>query len=776
MKHLVLYGMVCLLCLIPYNTIHAQKQTDSPSLENYTVRWTSQSKNSSESMPCGGGDTGLNVWVENNDILFYFSRSGTFDENNAFLKLGRIRLRLSPNPFATERFEQTLTLQDGSVRIKGEGTTATCWVDVFHPVIHVEVQSKTPVSAEVFYENWRTKDFAAKGEDAHFCGLKGTPVDIYIHPDSISFEQNQILFYHRNKNDFAFNKTVEIEELEDIKSQLWNPVKNRTFGGILQADGFVPNGTEEGRYVNTDYKAWKLKSAQPRKQHQLAIYLHTQQAEHFTDWYAQLKQLQTKQNKTIKQDRKATLNWWKEFWNRSFIFLSSQTDSIAFQIGRNYQLFRYMLACNAYGDSPTKFNGGLFTFDPSFVKGGFTRHTPDFRNWGGAVATAQNQRLVYWPMLKSGDFDMMDAEFNFYLRAQKNAELMTQSYWGHQGACFTEQIENFGLPAAYAYGLKRPQDYPRGLQYNAYVEYQWDTVFEFCLMMLDTQTYEGRDISSYIPFIESCLTFYDEHYRMLASQRTPKIFDREGHYVLYPGTACETYKMATNSAPTVAALTTVLKRLLQLPGEYLSIEQRNHWKEMLSHIPPLYFREMNGHKTISPAKSWERLSNVELPQLYPVYPYGMYGIGLPDLDVAINTWKYGADQEIQKNRHESWHQDPIFCARLGLTDDAKRLTILKLQDAKKRFPAFWGPGHDWTPDHNWGGSGMIALQEMLMQTVGEKIYLFPAWPMEWDVHFKLHAPQQTTIEVTLKDGKVEQLDVYPQERAKDIILYKGSAK
>ena len=71
---------------------------------------------------------------------------------------------------------------------------------------------------------------------------------------------------------------------------------------------------------------------------------------------------------------------------------------------------------------------------------------------------------------------------------------------------------------------------------------------------------------------------------------------------------------------------------------------------------------------------------------------------------------------------------------------------------------------------------MIALQEMLMQTVGEKIYLFPAWPMEWNVHFKLHAPQQTTIEVTLKDGKVEQLDVYPQERAKDIILYKGSAK
>ena len=32
-------------------------------------------------------------------------------------------------------------------------------------------------------------------------------------------------------------------------------------------------------------------------------------------------------------------------------------------------------------------------------------YDPDWRQWGGAVHTAQNQRLLYWPMLKSGDFD-----------------------------------------------------------------------------------------------------------------------------------------------------------------------------------------------------------------------------------------------------------------------------------------------------------------------------------------------------------------------------------
>jgi hypothetical protein len=96
------------------------------------------------------------------------------------------------------------------------------------------------------------------------------------------------------------------------------------------------------------------------------------------------------------------------------------------------------------------------------------------------------------------------------------------------------------------------------------------------------------------------------------------------------------------------------------------------------------------------------------------------------------------------------------------------LTVAKLKDSGRRFPAFWGPGFDWAPDHNWGGSGMIGLQEMLMQTDGKKIYLLPAWPKDWDVHFKLHAPYQTTVEATVKDGKITSLKVWPKEREKDV--------
>lgn len=94
-------------------------------------------------------------------------------------------------------------------------------------------------------------------------------------------------------------------------------------------------------------------------------------------------------------------------------------------------------------------------------------------------------------------------------------------------------------------------------------------------------------------------------------------------------------------------------------------------------------------------------------------------------------------------------------------------------NAQSRFPAFFGPGHDWVPDHNWGGSGMVGLQEMLMAAdpYGDgKIYLLPAWPVQWDVDFKLHAPQNTTVEVEVKEGKVVKLNVFPESRRKDIVL------
>ena len=76
--------------------------------------WREPSVNSSESMPLGGGDIGMNVWVENGDILFYISRTGSYDENNTLLKQGRFRIKTIPSIFeGSSHFKQNLSLNDG---------------------------------------------------------------------------------------------------------------------------------------------------------------------------------------------------------------------------------------------------------------------------------------------------------------------------------------------------------------------------------------------------------------------------------------------------------------------------------------------------------------------------------------------------------------------------------------------------------------------------------------------------------------------------------------
>jgi len=752
---------------------YAQDKRQATTIDDYNPVWTSQSTNAGESMPCGGGDIGLNVWVEKGELLFYIARSGTFDENNAILKLGRVRVKLSPNPFEGKIFKQELVLKDGYVKVEGSNADLSAsikiWADVFHPVVQLEINSNKNIKASFSYENWRWADRPLTGKENNANSWKWAPQgEVETFKDSISFQDNHILFYHRNQNYTVFDATVKQQGLNSIKPKLSNPLKGLTFGGVMQGENLKPSGSSTGKYLNTAYRGWQLSSVKPARKLKMQIVLHTAQTDDSSQWLQQLKKNCADFDRLHKDATIKSRKWWNNFWNKSFIYINSPKSAAEWKIARNYQLFRYMLGCNAYGSSPTKFNGGLFSVDPVTTDSAYT-FSPDFRNWGGGTHTAQNQRLVYWPMLKSGDAQMMKPQFDFYKNALNNAEQRTRFYWKHKGASFTEQLENFGLPNPAEYGWKRPEGYDKGMEYNAWLEYEWDTVLEFCLMMLEAERYNRQSIKQYLPLIESSVIFFDEHYQYLAKQRGSKTLDAQGHLVLYPGSGAETYKMTYNASSTIAGLKTVLTRLLELPDSLLSADKKIQWKQMLDRIPPISFRLFGGHTTIAPALHWERINNTESPQLYPIFPWGIYGFGKPGLDTAINTYKY--DSDVLKFRsHIGWKQDVIFAARLGLREEAERLILLKMKDADRRFPAFWGPGYDWVPDHNWGGSGMIGMQEMLVQTDGKKVILFPAWPKNWDTHFKLHAPYETTVEVDLQGGKLKLLKVTPESRKKDVIL------
>ena len=720
-KHIAILGFLVILeFLVPSAASAADYKP-----KDYV--WTTQSRNSSESMPCGGHDIGMNVWVEDGDVLFYVSQSGWFDDNNTLLKAGRWRIHFDDQP-AVGTFEQRLCLDDGAIYITLGDMKIRLWADVADPVVFCDISSKKKVKTTLSYESWRYKDRNITKAECQQTSYKWTlPDGTVTFADSIEVLNNNLHFYHQNRNETVFDYTVKREFLEEVKDQLYNPIGGLRMEGTMKINGLLYKGTHDGEYAGTDYRAWDFCGETKKGVFSICL---------------------GKATCSASISKKRSAQWWHQYWQRSWI----QTDNQeAAEMVRNYELFRYMLGCNAHGQWPTKFNGGLFTFDPLHVasppalpnREGATEeiYTPDYRKWGGGTMTAQNQRLVYWPMLKSGDADLLKPQLDTYLRMLPTAKLWAQHFWGHGGACFPEQIENSGLPNPAEYGKPKPgQD--RGVGRNAWLEYEWDTALEFCMMALQAREYAPETSwDKYEPLIAECLKFFDEHYQYEANKRGAKTFDANGKLVIYPGSGCETYKMAYNPSCTIAALKAVL-------------EKWGKDSAMLSRIPEIPTRVIGGDTCVAPAIVWERIQNVETPQLYPVFPWRIFGLGLPGLQTAVNT--YTKDPHaLEMRSSKGWKQDNIWAACLGLTDEARRLNLEKLGSGPYRFPAFWDPGFDWAPDHNRGGAGMIGVQEMLLQeTPKGELLLFPAWPKEWNAKFRLHATGGRIVEAKINNGKI----------------------
>lgn len=772
----------------------AEPDTSLEWLDDYDVVWTTQSENSGGSMPVSGGDIGLNVWVENDELFVYLARAGFRDENGGILKPGRLRVKLTPNPFEGASFRQELKLSEGCVRVtaKKPGESATevkVWVEVDRPIAHLDVASDEAMTAEATYESWRTEDIELPNDRSKFerrsvCMINYDqyPGEVFLRKDVIRADEELVRFHHRvdNSRD-SFNFQIKQQELEPIRDQLVNPLENLVWGGALVGDGMTLAGETSGDYAETPFKGWRYVSDKPATSHRIRVGLHVDQEPDQKAWDQELQKLVDRSTEDDAAAWRDNLKWWRGFWNRSRLVINSGRgeDDAGWRIGRNYQLFRYMLASNVHGCEPTLFNGGLFTFDPLYVNGRKgPGYTPDHRQWGAAY-TAQNQRMMAWPLLKSGDFDFLPTAFRFYLDFLPNTTARVRHYWKHDGCAFEEQSSIGGLPGACQYGFHeggrrgRPADLEAGVQVNRAGGNIVEGQLEYAWLMLCDHQFSGADLEPYLSFIERSVIFYDEHFRFRCKQLTGKGLGEDGKLVIFPTNTLEAHWNARNPTSVVAGLRRVLGELLELPEKYTPPEKRKRWQGILDRLPdmPTAEHEEFGGLILKPSENHNHQS-WHCPEMYPLYPYQLIGIGMGDLDLMKRT-----SLATGKERTESitWKQANIHAARLGDVKLAQELNTKKMENGPHRFPAFWPHDVDWAPDFNWGGCGMIGMQEMVMQThalPGErgKIRLLPAWPSDWDVDFRLHAPRQTTVEGRFESGKMAVLNVTPASRRDQVIV------
>ena len=422
---------------------------------------------------------------------------------------------------------------------------------------------------------------------------------------------------------------------------------------------------------------------------------------------------------------------------------------------RGYLLQRYLMACGARGPGWVKFNGSIFTLP-------WEKADPDYRRWGPAQ-WFQNGRLAYWPLLGSGDYEMLVPFYRTYLAALPLALARTRLYYGHDGAFFPETLYFWGTYANGDYGWDR-KGLAVGCATNPYIHYYWSGGLELSTLMLDHYAHTGDRAfltGTVLPLAGAIVAFYDRHWKR----------DAQGKLRMEPAQSLETWQAVVNPLPDIAGLRFVLGGLLALPEDATSATQREAWKRLLGELPPVPMREVDGKKVLAAAeKILQGASNSENPELYAVFPYRLYGVGRPDLEMARETLARRTNRQ-----HICWWQDDIQMACLGLADEAGRNVAARLTGWNKafRFPAMWGPHNDELPDMDHGGVGQMALQYMLLQAEGRKLYVLPAWPKTWDVEFKLHAPMATTVEGVYRGGKLERLEVTPASRAADVTVMLG---
>ncbi len=731
---------------------YAQTRTNTE-ISKYNIIWESPSEDYNGSMPLGNGDISINAWVEpSGDLVFYIGKTDSWDDYGRLLKLGRVRISLFPKPdLPLVSFLQTQNISDATISVNfGIGEDAVemkLWVDANNPVIQVAIRSSRPTEAIVTNELWRTEKHelpSIEVSDVMFDWEKENHQHgpTIVEPDSIIPDlDGRIGWLHHNHNSVGPEMCAEIQGATGFERI--DPLLHRTFGAIVTA--------ENASVI--DLK--NLKTALS-KDHLINIHVLTMHPASPQQWLDSIGKL-VLETAGIPMSKRFELHkkWWKDFWNRSWINVTSNKseDSAsvndAFLVSRAYALQRFINACGGRGAYPIKFNGSIFTVPFAGSPG-----DADYRRWGPGYWW-QNTRLPYAGMCSSGDFDLMKPLFKMY-----GDDLLplfrfrTKKYLGHEGAFVPECVYFWGDYFSETYGWEPFVSRTDKLQPSGWHKYEWVSGLELAFMMLEY--YDFTQDTSFLqntalPFAYEILTFFDQHYKT----------NEFGKLVMHPSQSAETWWNCTNPMPEIAGLQAVTKALSNLPGDLTSADQRNFWKLLEAKIPDLPVREKNGIKMLAPADVFANKMNVENPEVYAVFPFKLITMQHPEKALGVEAVNHR-----EERGNMGWRHEDIVMAYLGLADSARNYLTgrVKNYDKNSRYPAFWGPNFDWTPDQCHGGVIIKTLQAMVMQTEGDSIFLFPAWPVNWDVDFRLHAPGNTVVDAEIRNGKIKIHEVNPPEK------------
>lgn len=759
-------------------------------ISDYNIVYNSPAKSDRSAMPAGNGETGASVWMtKNGTIHFYIARTDAVTELERTVKLGMAELSFDP-PFQTDGdFRQTLHLEKGRIEWKSRSGSIEFAVGK-NDVILIRAEWNRKCRAKAKYISWRNQAHLPFNSPCASSGLTEAA-------DVVEAEKGSIIFYHKN-GDNPIAKLAAQENLGSMPPET-DLVRNRIFGGILELEG----GTEEGGTLFCG----------PSERTVLKLATHSMRTENPEVWKETVVRRLSSAGSSGELLEAAEKEW-EHFWKNSCILvrgdvrrepdcseriLSCAKEPMQYtggpsRVTQGYLLTKYMQRCCGTGELPMFYNGLLFNLcpgggkhlgihefvesftEPPAAQGPDPDSNPDERSWSNEHLW-QNLRLPYYTMPATGEFDSLRVLFRFFRRFQELNRMRAAQWYGARGQHNTEMTLLCGLQSEGIYGTDR-EGIPDGYSSN-----RWGGAIdispglELSKLMLTYYSYTLEQ-----EFLEEeALPYIKELFEYIET-RFP---EREnGKIVIKPLNCIETYFDTENPTPVVAGMHSVLQEIFGLPEEL--VKERLYFQHISEITPEIPTETVQGERVIAPARVYEeKRQNVEAPELYAVYPFGLYSGGSPEEEKNLMLRTFGRAMKtggqlkpytLGENpgapSWSGWQYVGNAAAMLNKTELVREIleTNCALQNPGNRFPAMWGPIYDSVPDVDHGANIMNLLQLMILRCEGRRIYVLPAFPADWDVKFRLYAPHRTVVEGEYEGGRLKRLQVWPEERKNDIVL------
>jgi hypothetical protein len=670
---------------------------------DFRGRWSADrrilyDKRSSESwraMSIGTGTTGAAVWVPKG-IMLQIGHTDAWASDAALPTLARVQIDLEGDPFANaSSYEQVLDLNEAAIKIKAETADGpVSAVIIAHPdydVIQIEItdERSSPGRLTVTPIYWRQYANHTQTQDKVFI----------VELNTVS----------------GFN---ELNENMGVSGDFGDPLLYRRMATGIWVQGIKPQAG-----------AFREERPLRKKRVLVAAYAGFYPAHENVVPTGLVSKMQAAESVPLESFTNSHKRWWADFWTKSAFELD---ESSALQPARAvWHLQRYYAASTMQGAFPPKFNGSIFLYNY------------DQRPWRGPY-WFQNMRLLYWPLFRTGDIDYLPQFFDMYIDALDYVRAWVKQTWNHEGAAFIETMHFWGA------GRWRDVAPGEGVV-NDYIKDHWEGSLELLMMMLEYDRYKGDSAfarEKLIPLAEELISFFFEHYPI-----------RNGKLFIERASALETWWEADNPADQIAGLRAVIPGVIAV-GEREGVDV-SRFKAWLPLVPDLPRGMMNvtgdqwHYEWAKPGEGTDFLPalavhdrqkhNWEDPELYALWPFNLYGLGMPEYEAMLSTYR----NRLNPEPRWGWSQTAIWAARLGLAEEAAQLLrqhfafSATLPGGMMSSPGSASVGRQDIPGCAYFDAiGAIAMtvNEMLVQDHTGQVVLRPAWPEDEPVSFKLHTP------------------------------------